>query len=1178
MESSEANMSPQEKYLATSGVIEELSTAIQSLFSREQLPENPYAALAALMRHQAIRWRTWSLDGAPKTTVAPNQIEGTKQDPELCHALGGFEFWGLAHVVRLVDSDAAGSLVKMVSNRVSVGGGQELEGNYALRHVLALGGDWVFAHRIVRYPGDIVLNAEYSVSGPELEAGLDMFVLRVLEDIVSIGHPEQENVADCFHIEKARKDDIATVAASLAKTGSSAGGVFNFGADKREHDAQVQLDAASCNTPKDDIDSDRWSIDSIRRTRQSFIAQVKAAIVANRRIWLTFYGLVTDDVAPVDRKNQGPADSATTTKHGGEAGGIELDDQLYAGQTEEDTVGRRYCRWRKHYTFHFQGEDQSMKNFCTHRHEALYNGVFFSRHDAEFYKSLFNHSYASAFETGTESALNMRIPTTFTTRVLNQLRDCSSAADGFGVLTSALHLLALGHRSQTDVAALLPNLHRLLHSSAAEYHSLASEARALADVLRNVILVDREQVDSVIQERRLLLVQGSFRGFRRRLIASISKHRHHCSDVANASSLLLYNVAKLYDKQQRTMLVTEQSVSLLAETAVFCEAVSRSQLDDLLECVECKDVVGMAVCCYLEVAPPELESDPQPESLGFFDRLGLNKAKNNDSAEDRHLRAMLARVPYIARPSLARASAAGRLYINSTKEQQRIISLHTVPTEVSQEAVYLQYAADTGLDRFLADVITDLTWKALPRNSYKVISDDLNKHVMQFDASHQSSDEVLASVLHGCSSKLLRWKDSKIYYLDDDEVDGADETDELYVCELAGSQHVLGSRLALSIAAVNRDFLWSLRDSLAALFLDDRVAIGAFSVDICTGLAGLATVTGSLVPVSTNPCPAVRLAQDVCIDGPDHVGGVELFIEMCAQHIVDMHENTDVIVSSIGGETESDSPSNIRDIIGADLKEGVASIVADALQEATAIRVEGFCLHRGLYTPFSKHIAFHYSGGGNTVDLATHVWPPGYHLHERLYFSENAAPSLFRRCRRNAEDKDWLRQRIQQLDQDDAIATHHSLGLSLAMAAIVPNGDDSVRRTAFVDCCRFFSSAAFHVHEMIRMLHSVRTLATEASPGMLAKIRQSSTNELYTLVAKQFRHYTDSSCGRAVFYSGGVRKLHLSLDLIESLLSVESLTDQQRLDLGTHLEYCVQFARLFFHATAAAFDRPVIAD
>ena len=47
MESSEANMSPQEKYLATSGVIEELSTAIQSLFSREQLPENPYAALAA---------------------------------------------------------------------------------------------------------------------------------------------------------------------------------------------------------------------------------------------------------------------------------------------------------------------------------------------------------------------------------------------------------------------------------------------------------------------------------------------------------------------------------------------------------------------------------------------------------------------------------------------------------------------------------------------------------------------------------------------------------------------------------------------------------------------------------------------------------------------------------------------------------------------------------------------------------------------------------------------------------------------------------------------------------------------------------------------------------------------------------------------------------------------------
>ena len=326
------------------GVIEELTmeltAAIRTLLAQQRLPENPYAALAAATRHLASSWKTWGGGGTRRQAPALNAIESTKQDHELCHAAGAFEFWGLANLVRMVDSRCAKGMVAMINDRINVVGGQEIEGDYSLRHVLALGGDWIFAQQTVAYPRTIVLHAEYSVSGPALETGLDMFVLRVLEDVVAIAGPESGNIVDGFHIETVRKDDLSTVSAAVSKDANEEAGFFKFGVDKRRKEAQQAIEDASEHTPIDAVRSEKWTIASMRRTRQSFIAKVKDAVVARRRIWLSFYALIGDatTATPAEAAKNVPSSSTFRPPE------TNMDDQIFTG-TAESGASRRFCHW-----------------------------------------------------------------------------------------------------------------------------------------------------------------------------------------------------------------------------------------------------------------------------------------------------------------------------------------------------------------------------------------------------------------------------------------------------------------------------------------------------------------------------------------------------------------------------------------------------------------------------------------------------------------------------------------------------------------------------------------------------------------------------------------------------------------------------------------------------------------
>ena len=179
-----------QRRLVESGIVETLKAALQTMFAQPYLAENPFAALTALMYHHGTGYELWGSrapGAAPPRVPRPLRNELNSQRELIVRAKDTFEWWGLREMVGLVDPKAAKRIVALVESRHGTAGGHSTEGDYTVRHVLALSGDWPFAHRAIGHPGAIELRAEYSIAGPDRETAMEMFVMRILEDVVRLG-------------------------------------------------------------------------------------------------------------------------------------------------------------------------------------------------------------------------------------------------------------------------------------------------------------------------------------------------------------------------------------------------------------------------------------------------------------------------------------------------------------------------------------------------------------------------------------------------------------------------------------------------------------------------------------------------------------------------------------------------------------------------------------------------------------------------------------------------------------------------------------------------------------------------------------------------------------------------------------------------------------------------------
>lgn len=1035
--------------LEQTGVVASLKAALELLFAQPYLAENPFAALVALVRHHSVGYELWG-SRAPGAALPPvsrplrNELNRSGVASAVVRAKDSFEWWGLGEVVELVDPKAAGHIVALVESQHGTQGGQSTEGEYTIRHIVALSGDWVFAKRALGFPGAIELRAEYSFAGPDRETAMEMFVLRIMEDVARLGWGLQgdatghEHVVARFHIEKARKDDMAAVYSDVKKAlEREKQGLDLLGRKKKDADqANLAKAGAQAGVPLSQPASDEWDIHLMRKSRQNFIAEVKAAVNARRRVWVTYYALITDTAIPLretDEAEEMQASPRSTVSEG----------TRVARESEHSW----YCRWDKMYTFHFQPRGDvdadpyaaraRRENLAASPHEALLTSVFFTRHDAEDYLSWFESPVYN--DRGNIPDDPTTVNQTFRQRMRARVKEHAVLSDGPAMVKALLKHLSLEPLASREKDETLQAAVTILHSAAGEFSALGEEASTLSHVLQILLAplpvvegdesemteTDYAMVDQQRRERQLVRAKGHFRMFRKRLMSAISRQEQSNVEVAVAATWVRHLLRQMYDKRQQSLLVTRTTIDLLRQLQAYCDAVALSTADALLDCPEASSVLKAAASAVATV----------------------NEGKLVDATEADGL---VGDIPFIVRGSWSdrAGKAATLLSIEVAKEQRRLAGLRLVPPEIAKEAVYLQYSADTGLADMLPRLITGWALDPFPRNVYMATQQLLQHRMMHFDCFHQSDPELLAEV-KAPTTVLVPWRECKIFEVNDEDFAGSTDEDalQLYTVESSDGLFLLGSELVLSCAPATSatSMIFALGESAAPLLVNGNSFEGQYSWENCTGICGPVVLCGTVLgplPRDLGGCLGggrLYLTQDSCFVGPSREDAQEYFVDEAVNHIFELLDTaSSVLLMGVGSGRETDELVALHTLRAAEdgndddqaFEYAIGKLLGEAVLDVGAVRLEGYVLHQGAYLPFTKHVQFHF-GQPNFLTCATHQWPVHMHLHERVYISDPDSDThvyvakLFARCHgahrlrsNDIVDRRWLVERIREEKSD----------------------------------------------------------------------------------------------------------------------------------------------------------------
>ena len=613
----------------------------------------------------------------------------------------------------------------------------------------------------------------------------------------------------------------------------------------------------------------------------------------------------------------------------------------------------------------------------------------------------------------------------------------------------------------------LQTVSEILNSGAGVFSALAEEATTLSNVLQILLaplpVAERDEsemtetdfamTDQLRRQRQLTRAKGHFRLFRKRLMSAVSRQEGSNVEVALAADWIRSLLRQMYDKRQQSLLVTRNTVDLLRQLQVYCDAVALSTADALLDCPESADVLQAVA---LAVAT-------------------VNEGKAVDPADANDLAGHL---PFVVRGSWSdRAAGAGTLLsIEVAKEERRMGGLRLVPPEIAKEAVYLQYSADTGLASMLPQLINEWALNPFPRNVYMATSRSMQRRMVQFDSFHQSDSQLLVDV-QKLTAPLVLWKDCKMYEpIDGEDFDGGTDEDalQLYTAEFEGV-YLLGSQLALSCAPmIATSAIFELGESADKLMINGNSFQGQYSWENCTGLCGPAIIAGTVIGSLNQDmggCLAggrLYFAQDACFAGPSRDEAQAYFVDDVVDHVFELLDpGSPVLLTGVGSGREADEVLPLRQLrVDEDgepsdeieaFEFALGKLLSEAVLESGAVRMVGYVLHGGAYLPFTKHVQFHF-GEPNFLTFATHEWPLHMHLHERVYISDPYSDThqyvakLFARCHgahrlrlNEMGDRNWLVNRIRNEASNPqetpqlflSIALLNSMAMSRFVAPVV---------------------------------------------------------------------------------------------------------------------------------------------
>ena len=309
---------------------EALSQGIKELFLQEELPSNPFPALANKLCTHVDRAQLWGMNDHEIVALmaSSGDLEVVDDPTKLCKLRGSPYVWGLPHVLYGLDAKNIETVMKTLEKSLPASffpsAMEEIQGElagdeeYTLNRMTSMKGYSLGARSFTEFPQSISVQMDIAIKGVPLDSTLNLFAQRITDDI-------QDLVRAGIHIiDGARLEAPASKEKGEVRDERD---VQNFKPEKFLGDEGVK----------------------------QFQKVVKRATPQNQHVQIT--GILALDIT-------------------------------LAGEEEEVTIEKRYVKFLKKYVLHHYNFDKPKPEYDSYTDspfDALYHGVFTDQKAAREY-------------------------------------------------------------------------------------------------------------------------------------------------------------------------------------------------------------------------------------------------------------------------------------------------------------------------------------------------------------------------------------------------------------------------------------------------------------------------------------------------------------------------------------------------------------------------------------------------------------------------------------------------------------------------------------------------------------------------------------------------------------------------------------------------------------------------